>query len=142
MSTKIKFTTLDVFTSVPYYGNPLAIVHVPVNITLTSAQKQLIAREFNFSETVFLHEPLNENETVVTIDIFATTAELPFAGHPTVGTGWYLLPKSPPTLLTKADQGYPRIDHRKRRGSSPSRLQSSHELLPSGSEAESIPSTE
>ncbi|KAJ7621351.1 hypothetical protein FB45DRAFT_139773 [Roridomyces roridus] len=91
---RLKFTTLDVFTSTRYIGNPLAIVHVPPSIKLTQDEKQRVAREFNFSETVFHHE-----DTVpAVIDIFTTTEELPFAGHPTVGTGFYLLSKASPTV--------------------------------------------
>ncbi|KAF8651383.1 hypothetical protein AX16_004806 [Volvariella volvacea WC 439] len=93
----LHYVTLDVFTTTRYQGNPLAIVHVPKNEPALSQEvKQKIAREFNFSETVFLHEELEENgvrrgaEEAVRIDIFTTHEELPFAGHPTVGSGWYL----------------------------------------------------
>ncbi|RDW68087.1 hypothetical protein BP6252_09483 [Coleophoma cylindrospora] len=91
---KLSFTTLDVFTSTRYTGNPLAIIEVPAEHkqALTQVQKQKIAAEFNLSESVFLHlsaaqEPLTEP----TIDIFTPFAEVPFAGHPTVGTAFYLL---------------------------------------------------
>lgn len=89
-SHTLKFTTLDVFTSERFAGNPLAIVEVPKGVKLSQETKQTIAREFNLSETVILHEPENESAPV-TIDIFMTNAELPFAGHPTVGTSWFLL---------------------------------------------------
>lgn len=92
MSLKLKFATLDVFTHDRYAGNPLAIVHIPSPTTLTYSQKLAIAAEFNLSETVFLHEPLDPSTaTEVEINIFLTTGEIPFAGHPTVGTGFYLL---------------------------------------------------
>jgi PhzF family phenazine biosynthesis protein len=82
--TRLSYVTLDVFTQTSYAGNPLAIVKVPSNQSLTQEQKQLIAREFNFSETVILHE--NEAASYEhTIDIFMTNAEIPFAGHPTIG---------------------------------------------------------
>ncbi|KAF7303852.1 Phenazine biosynthesis PhzC/PhzF protein [Mycena indigotica] len=103
----LRFIQLDVFTSTPFIGNPLAIVLVPAKSSLSQEQKQLIAREFNLSETVFLHE-LEENttESTFTIDIFTTTEELPFAGHPTVGSGFYLLSRWPHleqiTLHTRA----------------------------------------
>ncbi|KDR79244.1 hypothetical protein GALMADRAFT_243157 [Galerina marginata CBS 339.88] len=105
MLQKLNFTTLDVFTATRFLGNPLAIVRVPKdNPTLSQSQKQTIAREFNLSETVFLHEG-NPDEPI-TIDIFMTNAELPFAGHPTIGSGWYLLSTFPSkdtiTLRTKA----------------------------------------
>jgi PhzF family phenazine biosynthesis protein len=86
---RLDFVTLDVFTTERFKGNPLAIVKVPRNSDLNQNKQQLIAREFNFSETVFLHER-EEGTSTWKIDIFTTTAELPFAGHPTVGTLCYI----------------------------------------------------
>lgn len=93
MATQLSFVTLDVFTNTRYTGNPLAIVSVPQKISLSQTQKQRIAREFNLSETVFLHEQTDEDksESLARIDIFTSYAEIPFAGHPTVGTSNYLL---------------------------------------------------
>jgi PhzF family phenazine biosynthesis protein len=91
-SSQLDFVTVDVFTSKPYEGNPLAIVRIPYGRTVTQEQKQTIAREFNLSETTFLHENgegTHDDEWVV--DIFMTSQELPFAGHPTVGTACYVL---------------------------------------------------
>lgn len=94
-SNKLNFHTIDVFTATRYQGNPLAIVHVPVaeSAKLTQERKQLIAREFNLAETVFMHEnpPDLAPDAPVKIDIFTTEEELPFAGHPTVGSSWFLL---------------------------------------------------
>lgn len=87
---ELDFITIDVFTQTKYQGNPLAIVKVPSTITLTQEQKQSIAREFNLSETTFLHEQPTEKLSWK-VDIFMTTAELPFAGHPTIGTACYAL---------------------------------------------------
>ncbi|KAG6899341.1 hypothetical protein C0993_011129 [Termitomyces sp. T159_Od127] len=105
MTLKLRFVQLDVFSTTRFLGNPLAVVHIPSGVTLSQSQKQIIAREFNLSETVFLHE-LADSDTPTTIDIFTTTEELPFAGHPTIGTGWYLLSqatqKDTVTLKTKA----------------------------------------
>ncbi|KAF8622320.1 hypothetical protein AX15_007129 [Amanita polypyramis BW_CC] len=105
---QLKFYVLDVFTTTPYQGNPLAIVHLPPGHDLEQAQKLNIAREFNLSETVFLHENEEGNVTTRT-DIFTTTQELPFAGHPTIGSGWHLLNNvvrlqgaTSTTLLTRA----------------------------------------
>ncbi|KAF8962115.1 hypothetical protein BDZ97DRAFT_1826444, partial [Flammula alnicola] len=106
MSPRLSFTTLDVFTSTRFLGNPLAVVRVPKDLQgeLSQTQKQTIAREFNLSETVFLHE--GSLDEPIKIDIFTTDAELPFAGHPTVGSGWYLISENPTrdsvTLRTKA----------------------------------------
>ncbi|CAA9956937.1 Diaminopimelate epimerase protein [Pyrenophora teres f. maculata] len=91
-SSKLEFVTLDVFTAKPYEGNPLAIVQIPNGCILSQDQKQTIAREFNLSETTFLHEKTTATEDDEwTVDIFVTTRELPFAGHPTVGTACYVL---------------------------------------------------
>jgi PhzF family phenazine biosynthesis protein len=90
---QLSFATLDVFTSTPYFGNPVAIVKLPTTTSLKQEQKQLVAREFNLSETVFLHEqtPEDADNGIVRIDIFTPWTEIPFAGHPTVGTSNYLL---------------------------------------------------
>jgi len=89
---ELQFTTLDVFTTTPYEGNPLAIVRIPsyLRVKLSAKQKQTIAREFNLSETVFLHEPSGEKPEW-NIEIFTTNDELPFAGHPTIGSACYVL---------------------------------------------------
>lgn len=84
-SEKLDFAVVDVFTNKRYEGNPLAIVRLPASSSVTQEQKQNIAREFNLSETTFLHEPSGDEQNVWTVDIFMTTAELPFAGHPTIG---------------------------------------------------------
>lgn len=95
LSSKLEFVTLDVFTAKPYEGNPLAIVRVPSGRTLSQEQKQIIAREFNLSETTFLHEKAAATEDDEwTVDIFMISKELPFAGHPTVGTACYILGRS------------------------------------------------
>ncbi|KIW36096.1 uncharacterized protein PV06_11609 [Exophiala oligosperma] len=93
MSTQLSFVTLDVFTPTRYRGNPLAIIKVPSIVALTQDQKQEIAREFNLSESVFLHEQTAKDRAdhSVRIDIFTSYAEVPFAGHPTVGTANYIL---------------------------------------------------
>ena len=92
---ELSFTTLDVFTSTRFEGNPLAVVRVPAALrgAITAAQKQAVAREFNLSETVFLHEPAGDDDdddgaatTTLEMDIFTVDQELPFAGHPTIGT--------------------------------------------------------
>ncbi|KAL9000816.1 MAG: hypothetical protein Q9169_000570 [Polycauliona sp. 2 TL-2023] len=98
-NASVRFVTLDVFTKERYRGNPLAIVEVPGEGGFDQQTKQRIAREFNFSETVFLH-PQKPEASYRSIDIFATTEELPFAGHPTIGTLVYLS-----TDPNTADQG-------------------------------------
>ncbi len=78
----IAFHTLDVFTETPFAGNPLAVVLGADG--LTPAQMQTIAREFNLSETIFVMAPRDPAHTA-RVRIFFPTAEIPFAGHPTIG---------------------------------------------------------
>jgi trans-2,3-dihydro-3-hydroxyanthranilate isomerase len=82
-----KYHTLDVFTDTRFAGNPLAIV--PDGSGLDDAEMQRIAREFNLSETVFILPPENEAHSA-RVRIFTPGRELPFAGHPTVGTAIFL----------------------------------------------------
>jgi len=77
------FATLDVFTDRMFGGNPLAVF--PDARGLTTEQMQAIAREFNYSETTFVLPPENDNHTRK-VRIFTPMAEIPFAGHPNVGT--------------------------------------------------------
>ncbi|WP_374645757.1 PhzF family phenazine biosynthesis protein [Tabrizicola sp.] len=81
------FHTCDVFTDRPFAGNPLAIVLGADG--LTTAQMQTIAREFNLSETIFVQAPRNPAHTA-RVRIFFPTAEIPFAGHPTIGCAIHL----------------------------------------------------
>lgn len=80
---QLEFHTLDVFTEERYAGNPLAVVHGADGL---SDQRMLaIAREFNLAETVFLMKPMNSMHSA-RMRIFTPASELPFAGHPTIGT--------------------------------------------------------
>ena len=79
MAKRLPFTTLDVFTESRFAGNQLAIVDLPKAASLTQAQKQAIAREFNYSETVFLHEDI-DTEMGRRAEIFTIYEEIPFAG--------------------------------------------------------------
>lgn len=80
---KRRFVTLDVFTSRPHAGNPLAVVLDADG--LDTAGMQEIAREFNLSETVFVQPPQEVGHRA-RVRIFTPGKELPFAGHPTIGT--------------------------------------------------------
>ena len=82
------FTTLDVFTSQRYGGNQLAIVSVRAN-SLTKAQKHAIAKEFNYAETVFLHDAPSP-DAPRRMEIFTCESELNLAGHPVIGTAVYI----------------------------------------------------
>lgn len=78
-----RFHVLDVFTTKPFAGNPLAVVLDAEG--LDAAAMLAITREFNLSETVFVMEPRDPVNSA-RIRIFTPGGELPFAGHPTVGT--------------------------------------------------------
>jgi trans-2,3-dihydro-3-hydroxyanthranilate isomerase len=83
----LAFHTLDVFTDTPYAGNPLAVVLGADG--LSTAQMQRMASEFNLSETVFVCAPHSPGAHA-TARIFTPAYEMPFAGHPTVGTACLL----------------------------------------------------
>lgn len=81
---QLKFYTLDVFTDTRFGGNPLAVV---LNAdALPAGLMQDIARELNLSETVFVQKATNPAASA-RVRIFTPAVELPFAGHPTIGTG-------------------------------------------------------
>ena len=84
---KLKFVTYDVFTKQKFSGNPLAIVMDADG--LSTAQMQTLAREFNLSETIFVRKPADPAH-MASVRIFFPTAEIPFAGHPTIGCSIFL----------------------------------------------------
>jgi trans-2,3-dihydro-3-hydroxyanthranilate isomerase len=90
------FFTLDVFTDKAMAGNPLAVVLDSEG--LDTARMQAIAQEFNLSETVFVSTPMDPKNRAA-LRIFTPARELPFAGHPTVGTAVLL------ATLDKASTG-------------------------------------
>ena len=84
---QLRFATVDVFTDSRFAGNPLAVV---LNAEgLTTAQMQAIAAEFNLSETTFVLPPQDPANTAQ-VRIFTPRYEMPFAGHPNVGTAFVL----------------------------------------------------
>jgi trans-2,3-dihydro-3-hydroxyanthranilate isomerase len=119
---KYRFTQLDVFTQDAFAGNSLAVF--PEAEGLTDDQMMKIAREMNLSETVFVLKPETQ-ETVVSnqqsavsnqqsvlrrLRIFTPARELPFAGHPIVGT-WNLLAREGVVPLPEGGTGWTRIMH-------------------------------
>ncbi|MBV9249569.1 MAG: PhzF family phenazine biosynthesis protein [Acetobacteraceae bacterium] len=82
-----EFLTVDVFTDQRFGGNPLAVF--PDARGLSDEQMQCLASEFNLSETTFVLPPQNPQHHA-RVRIFTPRAELPFAGHPNVGTGYVL----------------------------------------------------
>jgi PhzF family phenazine biosynthesis protein len=77
------FAQVDVFTTTPYAGNPVAVVHAADG--LSTEQMQRFAHWTNLSETTFVLSP-TESDADYRVRIFTPVAELPFAGHPTLGT--------------------------------------------------------
>lgn len=82
-----RFLICDVFTDRRFGGNPLAVL--PDASGLTTTQMQQIAREFNFSESTFVL-PASTSAAIRRVRIFTPTQEVPFAGHPNVGTAFTL----------------------------------------------------
>lgn len=101
------FVTCDIFTSRVFGGNPLAVF--PDASEIPDYQLQQIAREFNLSETVFIYPAANENHTR-RLRIFTPSAEIPFAGHPTIGAAYVLatlgvIPLSEPETHVVFEEG-------------------------------------
>ena len=106
-----RFVQVDVFTDRPFAGNPLAVF--PEAAGITDEQMMKIAREMNLSETVFVLEP-NGDSTGPTVlrklRIFTPTREIPFAGHPIVGT-WNALARQGVVPVPDGGSGMQRIYH-------------------------------
>jgi trans-2,3-dihydro-3-hydroxyanthranilate isomerase len=86
-AVQVQFVTVDVFTDRQFGGNPLAVVLDARG--LATAQMQAIASEFNLAETTFVLPPKDPRNTAH-VRIFTPKAEMPFAGHPNVGTAFVL----------------------------------------------------
>lgn len=98
---RLPYMTLDVFTDQRFGGNPLAVVFDADG--LSSKEMQTLAREFGYSETTFVLRP-SELKNTAEVRIFTPSYEMPFAGHPNVGTAVALaiqgrLPQGPGGLL-------------------------------------------
>src|SRR5260370_9630673 len=93
-----RYITVDVFTGRAFGGNPLAVVLDAGG--LSTAQMQAIASEFNYSETTFVLPPRNPAHDAQ-VRIFTVNREIPFAGHPNVGTAFALATQAdkPPARL-------------------------------------------
>jgi trans-2,3-dihydro-3-hydroxyanthranilate isomerase len=97
---KRRFYTLDVFTDRALAGNPLAVVLDATG--LDTPRMQAIAREFNLSETTFVREPRDPVNTAG-LRIFTPARELPFAGHPTIGSAVLIAVVRAPEMLGRGD---------------------------------------
>ena len=105
------FAQADVFTSTPYYGNPVAVVLDGDG--LSAEQMQQFANWTNLSETTFVLPPTDPGADY-RVRIFTPAAELPFAGHPTLGTGHAWLtaggtPRQPDVILQECRAGLVRL---------------------------------
>src|SRR5438309_4271720 len=87
MMRTYQFVTVDVFTDCRFGGNPLAVF--PDARGLSDEEMQALAAEFNLSETTFVLPPDDPAHTA-RVRIFNRSHEMPFAGHPNVGTGYVL----------------------------------------------------
>ncbi len=104
------FETVDVFTEHRFAGNPLAVF--PDASGLSASQMQSLAAEFNLSETTFVLPPENSAHSA-RVRIFHRTGEMPFAGHPMVGTGYVLARKGSDrngVLLFEVPAGVVRVE--------------------------------
>jgi len=89
VSRTFAFVQVDVFTDRVFGGNQLAVFFNLEPGALSDAEMQAIALEMNLAETTFVYPP-RRAECVAAVRIFTPGRELPFAGHPTVGTTWVL----------------------------------------------------
>src|ERR1700752_5513600 len=96
------FLQFDVFTDRAFCGNPLAVF--PEAEGLTDDQMMRIAREMNLSETVFVLKP-ESDEVLRRLRIFTPVREIPFAGHPIVGT-WTALAQEGVVTLPESGNGW------------------------------------
>ena len=119
---KYRFTQIDVFTTEPFAGNALAVF--PEAEGLSDDQMMKIAREMNLSETVFVLKPDSKQQTANSkqpaetpeppvlrrLRIFTPAREIPFAGHPIVGT-WNALAREGVVPIPEGGDGWTRIHH-------------------------------
>ena len=105
--TAYRFVQLDVFTDKPFSGNPLAVF--PEAEGITDEVMLQIAREMNLSETVFVL-PSKKDEVLRHLRIFTPTREIPFAGHPVVGT-WNALAREGIVPVPEGGTGWTKIQH-------------------------------
>lgn len=105
MSRTYGFVQLDVFTREPFAGNPLAVF--PDAQGMSDAEMLMVAREMNLSETTFVLPPTRPGADY-RVRIFTPVTELPYAGHPSIGTAWHLaetllIPARPPSTRVHQD---------------------------------------
>jgi len=110
MPRELKYDHVDVFTDKPLGGNQLAVFHSPG--TISASLMQAIAREINFSETTFVF-PTRAAGADAKVRIFTPAEEMPFAGHPTLGTAYVMASRSrkkPKALVLELGVGKIAVD--------------------------------
>ncbi|MBD3180236.1 MAG: PhzF family phenazine biosynthesis isomerase [Candidatus Latescibacteria bacterium] len=114
MAKTISFEHVDVFTSRPFRGNQLAVFRNAGS--LTGKKMQLLAREMNFSESVFLF-PSSHRDVDKKLRIFTPAEEIPFAGHPVLGASYVILRhkkgRKPSSINLELSSGLIRTDIKK-----------------------------
>lgn len=104
----IDVTVLRVFTNADgEHGNPLGVIDASL---VAPADRQRIATELGYSETIFVDVPA-EGAATTTAHIFTPTVELPFAGHPTVGASWWLKNRGTAVNTLQVPAGIVRVAH-------------------------------
>jgi predicted PhzF superfamily epimerase YddE/YHI9 len=104
----IDVTVLRVFTdSCGKFGNPLGVVDAA---TVPAGERQRVATELGYSETIFIDLP-DTGSTTAHAHIFTPATELPFAGHPTVGAAWWLRERGTPINTLQVPAGIVQISH-------------------------------
>ncbi len=104
----IDVTVLRVFTDQDgKFGNPLGVVDAA---TVSATDRQRIATELGYSETVFVHLP-REGTHSAQAHIYTPTAEMPFAGHPTVGASWWLKDRGMPVKTLQVPAGIVQVTY-------------------------------
>ncbi|BBY66314.1 PhzF family phenazine biosynthesis protein [Mycolicibacterium helvum] len=104
----VDVTVLRVFTDeCGNFGNPLGVVDAS---TVPAAERQRIATELGYSETIFIDLP-DEGSTTAHARIFTPATELPFAGHPTVGAAWWLAERGTPIRTLQVPAGIVQISY-------------------------------
>lgn len=111
MGSQRRFSQVDVFSAMPLRGNPLAVVHDASG--LSDAAMAALARWTNLSETTFLLPPTDPAADYF-VRIFTPLSELPFAGHPTLGSchAWLTAggtPRHPSTVVQQCGIGLVRV---------------------------------
>lgn len=105
----IEVSVLRVFTDAAgNHGNPLGVVDASV---VAPSDRQRVATELGYSETIFVDLPTEPGAATTTAHIFTPVVELPFAGHPTVGAAWWLKQRGTPITTLQVPAGVVQVEY-------------------------------